>query len=94
VAGAQPGRPRAEPRRTRLFISAGDGHSGPLDRRGTADDQTEVAIRAENVAFVSRVRSLHLDAQIDLYGPGTHNWVYWQRELHRAWPLFRQGLGL
>lgn len=79
---------------TRLFVSAGDGHPGPLDLSGATDDQTETAISAENNAFVARVRALHLNAQIDLYGPGTHNWVYWQRELHRAWPLLRQGLGL
>ena len=48
--------------------------------------------RAENEAFVKRVRALHLDAQIDLYTPGTHNWVYWQQELHKAWPLLTDGL--
>jgi S-formylglutathione hydrolase FrmB len=28
-----------------------------------------------------------------LYGPGTHNWIYWKRELHRAWPLINDQLG-
>ena len=79
-------------RGTRLFISAGNGAPGPLDPRSATPDATETAIRAENDAFVARVRALHLDAQIDLYEPGTHNWVYWQRELHRAWPLLRQEL--
>jgi hypothetical protein len=32
--------------------------------------------------------------QVDLYGAGTHNWVYWQRELHAAWPLIAGGLGI
>ena len=27
------------------------------------------------------------NAQIDLYGRDTHNWVYLQRELHKAWPM-------
>ena len=81
-----------ELRTTRLFVSAGDGRPGPLDPRGTTTDQTEAAIGAENEAFVARLRALHLDAQIDLYGPGTHSWTYWQRELHRAWPLLRHGL--
>ena len=79
---------------TQLFISAGNGHPGPLDPDGATTDRTETAIHAENEAFVKRVRALHLDAQIDLYGDGTHNWVYWQRELHRAWPLFSRSLGL
>jgi diacylglycerol O-acyltransferase/trehalose O-mycolyltransferase len=35
-----------------------------------------------------------VDARLDLYGPGTHIWVYWQRELHQAWPLITAGLGV
>jgi S-formylglutathione hydrolase FrmB len=77
---------------TRLYISAGSGQPGPLDTAGATFDQTESALRAENEVFVKRVRELHLDAQIDLYSPGTHNWVYWQRELHKAWPLLSDGL--
>jgi diacylglycerol O-acyltransferase/trehalose O-mycolyltransferase len=78
----------------RLFISAGNGRPGPLDRAGTKEESIETAIGAENRAFARRVQQLGLNAQIDLYGPGTHNWVYWQRELHRAWPLISDGLGL
>jgi diacylglycerol O-acyltransferase / trehalose O-mycolyltransferase len=78
--------------RTRLYISAGSGQPGPLDPADATSDQTEIALRAENELFVKRVRALHLDAQVDLYSPGTHNWVYWQRELHKAWPLLSNGL--
>jgi S-formylglutathione hydrolase FrmB len=28
----------------------------------------------------------------DFYGPGTHNWPYWQRELRRALPLLLRGM--
>ena len=91
-AAHNPTRLAPQLRGTRLFVSSGDGRPGPLDARGAQTDQTESAINAENDAFVARVRTLHLDAQVDLYGSGTHNWVYWQRELHRAWPLLRRGL--
>jgi S-formylglutathione hydrolase FrmB len=47
---------------------------------------------AQNKAFASRLRELGADAQIDLYGPGTHNRVYWQRELHKAWPMITASL--
>ncbi|WP_241994857.1 alpha/beta hydrolase family protein [Kribbella sp. VKM Ac-2568] len=77
---------------TRLYISAGSGQPGPLDSADATFDQTESALRAENEVFVRRVRELHIDAQIDLYSPGTHKWVYWQRELHKAWPLLSDGL--
>jgi diacylglycerol O-acyltransferase/trehalose O-mycolyltransferase len=78
----------------RLFVSAGNGQPGPLDPSRSNTDSIESSIGAENVAFAGRLRTLRLDATIDLYGPGTHNWVYWQRELHRAWPLITRGLGL
>jgi diacylglycerol O-acyltransferase/trehalose O-mycolyltransferase len=78
----------------RLFISAGNGEPGPLDRQDTGYDSTETALAAENQAFAARVQELDLNAQIDLYGPGTHNWDYWERELHRAWPLISDGLGV
>jgi diacylglycerol O-acyltransferase/trehalose O-mycolyltransferase len=72
----------------------GNGRPGPLDLTGANQDSIETSIGAENRAFARRVQQPGLDAQIDLYGPGTHNWVYWQRELHRAWPLISEGLGL
>jgi S-formylglutathione hydrolase FrmB len=77
-----------------LFISAGNGDPGPLDSADASPDSIESGLAAENQAFADRVRELRLDAHIDLYGPGTHNWNYWQRELHRAWPLISNGLGL
>jgi diacylglycerol O-acyltransferase / trehalose O-mycolyltransferase len=81
-------------RDVRLFISAGNGQPGPLDKAGTSEDSIEAQIGAENRAFAERVQQLGLNAKIDLYGPGTHNWVYFQRELHRAWPVISDGLGL
>jgi len=81
-------------RDVRLFISAGNGQPGPLDKAGTSEDSIETQIGAENRAFAERVQQLGLNAKIDLYGPGTHNWVYFQRELHRAWPMISDGLGL
>lgn len=81
-------------RGVKLFVSAGDGRPGPLDATGTRQDEIEQSLRAENDAFAQRVRELDIDATIDLYSPGTHSWVYWQRELDRAWPLILGGLGV
>jgi diacylglycerol O-acyltransferase/trehalose O-mycolyltransferase len=79
-------------RGTRLFISSGNGQPGPLDLEGAVPDQIETGIGNENTAFARRLRQLGIDAQLDLYGDGTHNWVYWQRSLHRAWPLITHAL--
>jgi hypothetical protein len=76
------------------IVSAGNGQPGPLDRDQITSDEIEISIGQENVALVEELRKLGLDAQVELYGAGTHNWLYWQRELDHAWPLITQGLGL
>jgi diacylglycerol O-acyltransferase/trehalose O-mycolyltransferase len=81
-------------RGTPLFVSAGDGRPGPLDPPGTPADEIETAIGAQNRALAERLRAEGVEARIDLYGAGTHNWVYWQRELHLAWPMLAAGLGV
>ena len=78
----------------RLFVSAGDGRPGPLDAPGAGPDGIEKNLRAENDAFAARLAELTIHATVDRYHPGTHNWVYWQRELDRAWPQIRTALRL
>jgi S-formylglutathione hydrolase FrmB len=55
-------------------------------------DSIEASIGQQNRAFARRLDQLQVPARIDLYGDGTHNWVYWQRELHRAWPVITAAL--
>jgi S-formylglutathione hydrolase FrmB len=43
--------------------------------------------------MAARLRELGVPATIDLYGPGTHSWPYWQRELHKAMPRILAQLG-
>jgi S-formylglutathione hydrolase FrmB len=81
-------------RGTALFVSAGTGHPGPLDPKGISADSLEQFVHAQTVAFVDRLRATHIPATVDLYGPGTHTWPYWQRELHRSWPLLTRALGI
>jgi len=76
-----------------LYLAVGTGKPGPLDPTGTAPSTIESALATENQAIAARLRALNIPAQNDFYGPGTHNWPYWQRDLHRAWPLLRQALG-
>jgi S-formylglutathione hydrolase FrmB len=55
---------------------------------------TDEAFRAlSNQAFALRLQELGIPATIDDYGPGTHTWPYFERELHRALPLLLQALG-
>jgi S-formylglutathione hydrolase FrmB len=72
---------------TRLFIASGDGTAGgPFDPPDHTDN-LEATIFRENVAVADRLAELHIPATLDFYGPGSHSWPYWQRELHRALPL-------
>jgi S-formylglutathione hydrolase FrmB len=76
-----------------LFVSSGDGRPGPLDPPGATADPIERSVYGETRAFLARARAARLDVHADLYGPGTHGWRYWQRELLRALPLLLGPLG-
>jgi S-formylglutathione hydrolase FrmB len=80
-------------RGTALFVAVGTGQPGPLDPVGTAASTIESSLAAENAALAERLRALKIPAQFDFYGPGTHSWPYWQRDLHQAWPLLQHALG-
>ena len=70
---------------TRLFIASGNGQAGgPFNTQG---DSLEATIYQENVALQGRLNALNIPATYYFYGPGNHNWPYWQRDLHQALPL-------
>jgi diacylglycerol O-acyltransferase/trehalose O-mycolyltransferase len=77
-----------ELRGVELFVSVGNGGLGPLERPTTTAQaqQIEPALLPQNTAFVERLRQLGIPVRFDAYGPGTHVWPYWQRELHRSLP--------
>jgi S-formylglutathione hydrolase FrmB len=76
-------------RHTSLFVSFGDGQTGPLDtpRFGGDAQQIEKILYPQNTAFVGRLHQLGIPVTVDAYSPGTHDWPYWQRELHRSLPI-------
>ncbi len=84
-------------RGTKLFVSSGNGHVGPLDPPGTDPSgllvQLEAALLLQNQEFIRRATALGLDLTTDLYGPGTHTWPYWARELDKAFPLLMGTIG-
>ena len=63
-----------------LFVSAGDG-------RGAERDAIEAEVGAERArSRAARGRSTSRSTPTSTRA-GTHDWPYWQRELHRALPL-------
>lgn len=75
-----------------LYIACGNGDPGPLDP-APAPDPLEAQLWEMNTAFVAKLRGLGARMTTHLYGPGSHTWPYWQRELHRSFPLIRRALG-
>jgi S-formylglutathione hydrolase FrmB len=71
-------------RGTRLFVASGNG-------RGRKRDPIEATVYAESRAFVARLRTLRIPVHADFYGPGTHSWPYWQRDLERSLALLVGG---
>jgi S-formylglutathione hydrolase FrmB len=83
-------------RQTHLYLFAGDGLPGPLDP-APASSPSEIAAMAieaaagtDTAAFHQRLEDLGIASYYDAYGPGTHSWPYWQRDLRESiGPLMR-----
>ena len=80
-----------------LFVSCGNGNLGPLDPPGTDPAgllaQLEAALLLHNQEFVARAHERGIDVTVDFYGPGTHTWPYWSRQLRVAFPLLMRAIG-
>ncbi|CAL9637663.1 alpha/beta hydrolase [Streptomyces griseomycini] len=70
-----------------VYLSCGDGTTGPLDPPG-GTSALEADFNRQNHALAAelkRVGAKHLTTHF--YGPGTHGWAYWERELHASLPM-------
>ena len=71
-----------------LAIRTGNGQHGPYDDPSPAVDPIESGVHDMSVSLHNRLDALHLAHVWDDYGPGTHSWPYWQRDLQRDLPRF------
>ena len=76
-----------------LFLSAGNGLPGPFDPPEQEVDFQERFLLGQSLALTGRLRELRIPVTTDFYGPGTHTWPYWERELHRSLPMLLSALG-
>ncbi|MGW5385364.1 alpha/beta hydrolase [Nocardia sp. NPDC003963] len=96
-----------ELRGTTMYVATGTGLPGPFDTPngpgiggdiGKLVDQTVVGGLLEAVtnqcayALRDRLNELRIPAVFDLRPTGTHSWGYWEQDLYRSWPLFRDAL--
>jgi S-formylglutathione hydrolase FrmB len=72
-------------RHTALFMYTGNGMPGPLDSGVNAGASAiEAGVHVLTGLFHQRLRSLGIPSVYDDYGPGTHSWQYWARDLRQS----------
>jgi S-formylglutathione hydrolase FrmB len=74
-------------RGTKVYLSTGNGEPGPLDPPGATHDGLEELLGEQTVAVADRLRDVGVRVTTDFYGPGRHTWPYWERALHRSFPM-------
>ncbi|MGH3391964.1 MAG: hypothetical protein ACRDOO_24085, partial [Actinomadura sp.] len=74
-----------------LSIRTGDG--GPRPGELAAPDPIEIAVHDMSVSLHRRLGALDIPHLFDDYGPGTHSWPYWQRDLQQELPRLMKTFG-
>ncbi|GAA1988369.1 alpha/beta hydrolase family protein [Amycolatopsis minnesotensis] len=84
-------------RGTKLYVSAGNGDTGPLDDPAgppAAGGLLESVALSNSRGFTDKLTQNGVPVTVDWYGAGTHTWPYWQFALHRSWPILASGMGI
>ncbi|MEU5884584.1 alpha/beta hydrolase-fold protein [Spirillospora sp. NPDC047279] len=80
-----------------VYVSSGNGEIGPYDPAGMepwhAGRFGEQLAGQMNAGFVEAARQAGVPVTAHLYGPGTHKWAYWKRELVQSWPAITASIG-
>ena len=74
-----------------LVVDTGNGQPGPLDPADKPFDAIEYGVHDMSVLFHQRLLSLGIAHTWNDYGPGTHSWPYWQRDLAEGLPSMMSG---
>jgi hypothetical protein len=68
-----------------LFLYTGNGVPGPLDMRlNPGGGVIEGGVEQLTALFHQRLDVLGIASYYDDYGPGTHSWPYWARDLRQS----------
>ena len=68
------------------MMFTGNGQPGPLDPLipNAGAMAIEAGVEQLTQMFHNRLQSLHIGSFYDDYGPGTHSWPYWARDLRQS----------
>ncbi len=70
---------------TRLEMFTGNGKLGPLDHGPNPGGSViEAGVEVLTRLFHARLEALRIPSYYDDYGPGTHSWPYWVRDLRQS----------
>jgi S-formylglutathione hydrolase FrmB len=72
-----------------IELWSGNGRPGPLDTPGTGTPGAasfEAVVHQSTVFFTQAADKIHVPYYFDDYGPGTHSWPYWTRDLKQYLP--------
>jgi S-formylglutathione hydrolase FrmB len=70
---------------TRLFMFTGNGMLGPFDKGpNPLAEAIEAGVEQLTKLFHARLEALGIPSYFDDYGPGTHSWPYWARDLRQS----------
>ena len=85
-AAHDPGTLAANLRGMDLRLYTGDGSQGPYDSSPVdpGGAAIEAGVHELNALFVARLRDLAIPVAYYDYGPGTHSWPYWTRDLQET----------
>jgi S-formylglutathione hydrolase FrmB len=74
---------------TVLDLWSGNGLPGPYDTLGAnpGSEAIEAVVHLSSVSFAQVARSAGIAYSFDDYGPGTHTWAYWTRDLAQYLPM-------
>jgi S-formylglutathione hydrolase FrmB len=72
--------------RMTVSIRTGNGSPGPYDQGRLLTDPIEYGVHDMSVSLHQRLDALGYEHVFDDYGPGTHSWPYWQRDLRAELP--------
>lgn len=71
-----------------VYLSCGDGTPGPLNPPGGGLDALEADFNRQNHALAAELERVGAkQVTTHFYGPGTHSWAYWERELRASLPM-------